>query len=115
MIFNLTKDSFKFLDPRLSEKDRGKLKRESWFNDQYKNPKESIHTYSEILNWFNDAGIEFVSSIPFSFSDNLLEKKLFDKQKKSGKLEMLYKEILQSISYRQIKEGGFFIMIGKKK
>ena len=67
------------------------------------------------MNWFNDAGIEFVSSIPFSYSNNLLENNLFDKRNKSGKLEILYKEILQSISYRQIKEGGFFIMIGKKK
>jgi len=108
-------DSFKFLDGKNTDINLSDEKKYAWFNDQYKNPKESIHTYSEILHWFNDAGIEFVSSIPFSFSDNLLEKKLFDKQKKSGKLEMLYKEILQSISYRQIKEGGFFIMIGKKK
>jgi len=108
-------DNFKFLDGKNTDINLSHEKKYAWFNDQYKNPKESIHTYSEILNWFNDAGIEFVSSIPFSYSNNFLEKNLFDKQKKSGKLEIFYKEILQSISYRQIKEGGFFIMIGKKK
>ena len=84
--------------------------------DQYKNPKESTHTFSEILNWFNSADIEFISSIPFSFPNNsLLNQKLFEKNRNNSKSEILLSEIFQCFSPHQIKEGGFFIMVGKKK
>ena len=107
-------DSLKILDKKNIDKNLSIEKRYAWFNDQYKNPKESTHTFSEILKWFDDCGIEFISSIPFSYSNNLLENKLFEKQKKINDFEIFYKEIFQSLSYSQIKEGGFFIMIGKK-
>ena len=84
--------------------------------DQYKNPKESSHTFNEVLNWFNEANIEFVSSIPFSFPGNsLFNKKLLSKNKVQSKFELLLDELLQSFVPHQLKEGGFFIMIGRKK
>ena len=84
--------------------------------DQYKNPKESSHTFNEVLNWFNEANIEFVSSIPFSFPGNsLFNKKLLSKNKVQPKFELLLDELSQSFVPHQIKEGGFFIMIGRKK
>ena len=83
--------------------------------DQYKNPKESTHTFSEIIEWFNSAGIEFVSSIPFSFPKNsLTERKLFNKNTYSN-LNISLNEMFQCFSPQQIKEGGFFVMIGRKK
>ena len=109
-------DSLKFLDKRTLEKKFSKEKRFAWFMDQYKNPKESTHTFNEVYDWFKSANIEFVSSIPFSFPGNsLLDKKIFEKNSKNSKLSLLFKEIAQSFSPHQIKEGGFFVMIGKKK
>ena len=107
-------NGFKFLDKRNIDKNLSFEKKYAWFNDQYKNPKESTHTYTEIINWFDEANIEFISSIPFSYSNNFIEKKLFTKNQIISKYKMFYNEILQCFSLSQIKEGGFFIMIGKK-
>lgn len=49
LIFNLTKDHLKFLDPRTINKNISRAKRNAWFTDQYKNPHESKHTVEEDL------------------------------------------------------------------
>ena len=109
-------DSFKFLDKKTLDKNSSEEKRFAWFMDQYKNPKESSHTYSEVIEWFESANIELISSIPFSFPGNsLLSKKIFEKNINSSKFKIFIKELIQCFSLHQIKEGGFFVMIGKKK
>ena len=109
-------DSFKFLDKKTIDNSSSKEKRFAWFMDQYKNPKESTHTFIEVSEWFRSANIELLSSIPFSYPGNsLLQKKLFEKNKNTSKLKIFLKEIIQCFSPHQIREGGFFVMIGKKK
>ena len=103
-------DSFKFLDKRFREKISDK-KKYAWFLDQYKNPSETTHTYLEVLNWFKDENIEFLSSIPFDFNP---ENKLFQKREVKNRFEIFLKEISLAFNLRQISEGGFFVMIGKK-
>jgi len=103
-------DNFRFLDGRF----RGNIsnkKKYAWFLDQYKNPSETTHTYSEILNWFKSENIEFLSSVPF---DEYKENKIFKKNKIQNKFKIFKKEILLPLNLKQIEEGGFFIMIGKK-
>ena len=56
-------DRFNFLDRRSTDNNLSSEKKYAWFNDQFKNPKESSHTYVEILDWFYQSGIEFISSI----------------------------------------------------
>ena len=107
-------NGFKFLDKRNFSNEFSEGKKKAWFNDQYKNPKESSHTYSEVLGWFEEANIDFVSSIPFSFPNGLKDDKLFKRKQKEGKLSIFVTELLQAFSLSQIKEGGFFIMVGKK-
>jgi len=62
------------------------------------------------LLWFKKYNVEFISSIPFnnfSSNSNIFEKK--------GNIKNLFlKEISMAFSLSQIKEGGFFIIIGKK-
>ena len=103
-------DSFKFLDKRFREKISNK-KKYAWFLDQYKNPSETTHTYLEVLNWFKVENIEFLSSIPFDFNP---ENKLFQKREAKNRFEIFLNEISLAFNLRQISEGGFFVMIGKK-
>ena len=103
-------DSFKFLDKRFREKISDK-KKYAWFLDQYKNFSETTHTYLEVLNWFKAENIEFLSSIPFDFNP---ENKLFQKREVKNRFEIFLKEISLAFNSRQISEGGFFVMIGKK-
>ena len=103
-------DSFKFLDKRFREKISDK-KKYAWFLDQYKNPSETTHTYHEVLNWFKVENIEFLSSIPFDFNP---ENKLFQKREAKNRFEIFLNEISLAFNLRQISEGGFFVMIGKK-
>tara|TARA_Y100000310_G_scaffold340712_1_gene437474 strand:+ start:561 stop:1553 length:993 start_codon:yes stop_codon:yes gene_type:complete len=116
LLIKIFGDSFKFLDNKTLDKYSSREKRFAWFMDQYKNPKESTHTFAEVIKWFNSADIEFISSIPFSFPNNSLhDRKLFKKNKNNLKFKMLANEMIQCFSPQQIKEGGFFIMIGRKK
>ena len=103
-------DNFKFLDKRFREKISDK-KKYAWFLDQYKNPSETTHTYLEVLNWFKDKNVELLSSIPFDFDP---EKKLFQKREIKNKFGMFFNEALLACNFKQISEGGFFVMIGKK-
>jgi len=116
LLIKIFGDVFKFLDRRTFDKRYSEGKRFAWFMDQYKNPKESTHTFLEVSDWFRDANIELISSIPFSYTNNsLADHKLFEKRKNNPKLIVLLSEIMQAFSPQQIKEGGFFIMVGKKK
>ena len=115
IIFNIFNDRFKFIDPRLRSKCIGDLKKLTWFMDQYKNPHESKHTVGEVLRWFDQIGFDFVNSIPklkvFEiFSEN---ERLFKPNPRGSWLDhFLIQTYLLSKGGR---EGGFFIMIGRKK
>ena len=79
--------------------------------DQYQNPFETTHTFKEVIEWFKMNNIEYLSSIPFDFNQ---EEKLFSKKKLKNSFYYFLYEFLLTINSRQIYEGGFFIMIGKK-
>ena len=100
------------LDPRFKRNYVSDKKKYAWFLDQYKNPSETVHTFSEILGWFKKNNLDFVSSIPFNFNIN---KPLLEPKKISSKTEIFFQEMSQMFSLSQIDEGGFFIMIGRKK
>lgn len=106
-IFSFSGNNFKFLDPRLRTKDVSETRKNTWFQDQYKNPHESKHTIGEVLNWFDKSGFEFVNSIP------KLTSRLFEPTARGNWLDHLFLQFEILVSFG--KEGGFFIMIGKKK
>ena len=115
VLFNITGDRFKSIDPRLKKTDRGKSKRESWFKDQYKHPHESKHTIGEVLTWFKQNDFEFVNAIPKvkPFSPFTINEKLFKYNPKGNTIDHFIVQLSSIINgYR---EGGLFIMIGKKK
>ena len=115
VIFRITNNAFKFLDPRLRDKSIGDVRKLTWFLDQYKNPHESKHTIGEVLKWFDQTGFEFVNSIPKAqLSEKFSEKEnLFESSPRGNWFDHF---IAQShLISTGNKEGGFFLMIGRKK
>jgi SAM-dependent methyltransferase len=103
-------EKIKFIDRRFLENLSDK-KKYAWFEDQYNNPHETKHSYNEVINWFDENNIEFINSLPFTFDVN---EKIFKKKSILSKSEIFFKEFCLMFDLRQIYEGGFFVMIGKK-
>ena len=115
VIFNIFNNKFKFLDPHLRGKKIGEIKKHAWFKDQYKNPHESKHTIGEVLRWFDETGFDFVNGIPKlkafdGFSEN---ERLFKPNLTGNWLDHLLAQA--QLIFSGNKEGGFFLMIGKRK
>ena len=114
-IFKMTGSFFHSFDPYLKRDDITYIKKNAWFIDQYHNPHETSHTFGEVLKWFDKAGIEFISSIPEIGSLARLKDdyNLFVKQG-TGKITSRFITQL-FMPFLGSKEGGFFVVIGRKK
>ena len=89
---------------------KSKDKRKAWIKDQFINPHETLHTPNEVFKWFEDTNVDFVNLLPhYSIHSN----KLFTKNKIPS--ISLIDDLLMSINSTQIAEGGFFVVIGRKK
>lgn len=115
LVFRLTGDRFRVLDPRLRITTLGEVRKQAWFMDQYNHPHESKHTIGEVLQWFDRSGVEFINSIPKctaadSFSP---QERLFAANRSGSGLDHFIVQL--SMLLAGGREGGFFIMIGRKK
>lgn len=110
-IIKIFGDKLKIIDSRFSE-NISNNKKIAWFLDQYKNPFETTHTLLEVKNWFYENNIEYLSSIPFDFQ---LDAKIFEKKNLKNKNYYRLRELFLAFNRNQINEGGFFVIIGKKK
>lgn len=113
-IFRVGGEGLSFLDPRLRKSALGKRRRSAWFQDQYRNPHESKHTISEVMGWIEQAGLQFIKSIPTTrlkgrFS---IAERLFDEEPPGNVVERLITEL--SLAFRSDPEGGFFTIIAQK-
>ena len=108
------KNLIMLLDPVLRKIEKeSKDKIEAWIRDQYEHPVESLHTFDEVLDWFDKNNIQFVNSIPeCSLPD--AEKSFFENNTKGTYLERFFQQ-LSMIFNKSGSEGGLFIFIGKKK
>jgi ubiquinone/menaquinone biosynthesis C-methylase UbiE len=113
-IFKISGNRFKFLDYHLRRKDVGDVKKQTWFMDQYQNPHESDHTMDEVLRWFKEEECQFMNGIPklISFDDFSSNEKLFEPHPVGTKLDHVLSQFNNLLGGG--KEGGFFIMVGKK-
>lgn len=114
-IFRLSGNSFTFLDPRLRSQNLSDQRKHIWFMDQYKNPHESKHTIGEVLSWFDQCGVEFINSIPKStaFAFFSPQEQLFQANPRGTRLDHFLVQFGMLLSGGR--EGGFFIIIGRKK
>jgi SAM-dependent methyltransferase len=113
-IFHLSGDRLKGLDPNLRSVKRSDAKKRAWFVDQYKHPHESKHTIGEGMRWLRETGFDFVKSIPRGrpFQPISDEDRLFEPEAPGNALERLLVEF--GMVLRGSREGGFFIVIGRR-
>ncbi len=102
-----------FLDPHL-RKNLSPEKRRAWINDQYYHPQERKHSITELMGWFDEAGFEFISSIPKIVGEFKNDERLFEQQNPGSKFDRTLAEINMLFSHFG-GEGGLFICIGKKR
>ena len=102
-------DKISYFD-KTSRKMRSEAKKRAWIKDQFMNPHETLHTPNETLKWFEENNVEFLNLIPHYDIQN---HNLFKKNEKP-KINFL-DDLLMAFNSTQIQEGGFFLIIGRKK
>lgn len=102
------------LDPVLRKTPKNSHdKIEAWIKDQYLHPVETLHTFDEVLKWFDEFNIEFISSIPQCNPYEITNEKPFLKQSKGEVSDRIFSQILMLFN-EYGSEGGLFIFVGKK-
>ena len=100
------------IDPTLKNLKLDENENNAWIRDQYIHPIESLHTIDEVLKWFDENNIDFVSSIPSSDFD-FDYKNIFEKKSRGS----LYSRIINQFTmiFNSLgSDGGLFVLIGKK-
>jgi SAM-dependent methyltransferase len=113
-LFRLTGDRFLFLDPNLRNPKLSDAKKRAWFADQYKHPHERKYTIGEGIKWLERGGFEFVKSIPRTkpFQPISLADNLFTPEQPGNFFQRMMVEL--GMTFRGSREGGFFVVIGRK-
>ncbi len=115
VLFRIFGRRFSFFDDHLSNNKVEDQRKHAWYMDQYEHPHESKHTLGEVLNWFDQTGFEFISSIPKStaFDPFTEDEKLFEPHPKGSAFDhfMVQSGMLMTGG----RDGALFIMIGRKK
>ena len=115
VLFKATKGRFTALDPRMRDRSLGEVRKRTWFADQYLNPHESKHTIGEVLRWFEQSGIQYVSSIPKcrAFDRFSPEERLFEVGDRGTRFDHFL--VQSGMLLGGGREGGFFMMIGRRQ
>jgi SAM-dependent methyltransferase len=113
-VFRVTGGRAKWIDPVLRNWARSQGKSRAWFADQYRHPHESKHTFGEVLQWFDRTNIEFVRGVP-SLTPGAVSLNgggLFIEEPKGTTMDHFLVQAREVVTGNR--EGGFFIMIGRK-
>ncbi len=114
--FTITKESCRFLDAHMRRRDIDRSKKEIWFADQYRNPHESWHSVDEVLRWFDESGVQFLSAVP-SISKNVPGEesglRLFEEHPRGSRCEHVLRQLAWMFTIGR--EGGLFVIVGKKQ
>ena len=113
-LFRLTGGRAKWLDTYLRSCRMSAEKRRAWFNDQYRHPHESKHTIGEVLDWFDQTGLDFVRGVPAvtANASGLGRGNLFEPTDKGTAFDHFLVQLREIVTGSR--EGGFFIMIARK-
>jgi SAM-dependent methyltransferase len=113
MLFRLSGNRLRFLDAHMRNRSYNEARKQAWFVDQYEHPRESRHSYGEVIDWFESSGFEFLSSIPKIDSSPFSgREKLFEPHGKGTKLDRFVTQLEMLLAGGV--DGSLFIMIGRK-
>ena len=98
-------------DPVLRDRRCELDRRNAWLRDQYQHPEEHRHTVGEVRSWFNENGVDFVSTYPKILLGEE-RKDLFLPDEDWWGLEAWMSQIgwMARLGY----EGGLFVAIGRR-
>ena len=115
VLFRYTGDRLHWLDPNLRDPSFSEPRKRAWFADQYIHPHETKQTIGEVMGWFEEAGFDFVRSIPNSkpFRSFSARSDLFEPEEPGTSLER--KLVQLGMIATGSREGGFFTLIGRKR
>jgi len=103
-----------FLDSRLISARMNEGRWQAWFRDQYRHPHETRHSIDEVLGWFDDTGVDFLSSIPAADGSAFTHgTQLFAPQARATKTGRRLTQLQMAMTGGR--DGGLFIMIGRKR
>jgi carbamoyltransferase len=114
LLYRWTGITSRWLDPHFGRVSADG-KREAWFQDQYCHPRETCHTLDELLGWMDEAGLDFVNSIPKPRGGPVLtpDEDLFALRDAGTAFSRVLSQLADMGSgYR---EGGFFIVCGRRR
>lgn len=113
-VFRVTGGRARWIDPYLRGERIHPDKERAWFADQYRHPHESKHTIDEVLEWFDDAGLDLVRGVPALKlgSPPLRAESLFQPEPAGTRFDHLVSQL--ATIRTGSREGGFFLMIGRK-
>lgn len=116
VLFTTTGNMFRSLDFHMRRKDVDQSKKEIWFADQYKNPHESWHSVDELLRWFDENNVEYLSGVPEITprrDDEAADLKLFEKHERGNSFAHVMRQLGWMFTIGR--EGGLYVLIGQKK
>ena len=112
-LFRATGDRLLFLDDHMRNRKYNQARKRAWFLDQYKHPHESKHSYSEVLEWLEADGFEFLFSVPkIEPGPFTADEKIFAPHDKGTRASRFVAEI--GLALRRGDSGGLFMMVGRK-
>jgi SAM-dependent methyltransferase len=102
---------------QLVELEEDEAKRHTWYADQYEHPHESAHTVSEVLRWFGENGVEYVSSLPKIEPFGSQPKRIFRPRKVAGWRSGSLAHVMVQLGWiiTQNPGGGYFVLVGRKR
>jgi SAM-dependent methyltransferase len=103
-----------FLDSRLTSARMNESRWQAWFRDQYRHPHETRHSIGEVLGWFDTAGVDFLSSIPAADGSPFTnDTRLFVPHSRATTTGRWATQLQMLLTGGR--DGGLFIMIGRKR
>jgi hypothetical protein len=103
-----------FLDPRLRDGTREPDRIRAWFMDQYRHPHETRHSMDEVLGWFDRYGVDYVNGIPHLDGSAFTENEHLLAAHRPGSAASRFMTQFGMLAQGG-KDGGLFMMIGRKK
>lgn len=102
---------------QLVELEDDEAKRHTWFADQYEHPHESTHTIAEVLRWFRENDIEYVSSLPKAELLGPTPKRIFKRREVARFRSTPFANLLVQLGWiiTQNAGGGYFVLVGRKR